>query len=123
MKKGSADRNIEFAYLEDKFAHSINDINRRSISITNGDELLRRGFQGTNSYQGSKWMNYFRAPDIYWRILDNSENLLVRIEEMGRLTRGITSGADEFFYLTDEEIQHWGVEDEYLVPFMKSAIE
>ena len=36
---------------------------------------------------------------------------------------GIKTGANEFFYLNDEDIQEWGIESEYLKPVIKSPRE
>ena len=39
------------------------------------------------------------------------------------MKRGFTTGANEFFYLDDQRIQEWGIEEEFLKPVIKSPRE
>ena len=75
-------------------------------------------------YIGNKWGGkYLRAPDIYWTILQKGKDKLVRLGDVAEVRRGITTGANEFFYLTDEKIKKWRIEDEFLRPVIKSPRE
>ncbi len=75
-------------------------------------------------YIGNKWGGkYLRAPDIYWTILDKGKGKLVRLGDIAEVRRGFTTGANEFFYLTNEEIQEWGIEAEFLKPVIVSPRE
>ena len=64
-----------------------------------------------------------RAPDIYHHILKKYADKLVRLGDIATVKRGVTTGANAFFYLTREDIERWGVEDEYLSPVMTSPQE
>lgn len=65
-------------------------------------------------YVGNKWGNkYLRAPDIYWKILERARNLFVPLKKVADVKRGFTTGANKFFYLTEEEINEWGIEKEF----------
>jgi len=56
-------------------------------------------FQG--EYAGGKWGIYLRAPDIFFKLLDRCVSRLVPLGQLAEIRRGITSGADDFFYLRD----------------------
>ncbi|TRZ95011.1 MAG: hypothetical protein D4R82_02885 [Dehalococcoidia bacterium] len=75
-------------------------------------------------YIGNKWGGkYLRAPDIYWTILEKGKGRLVRLGDVAEVRRGFTTGANEFFYLDEEKIQEWGIEEEFLKPVIKSPRE
>jgi hypothetical protein len=58
-----------------------------------------RLFQG--EYTGGKWGIYLRAPDIFFELLDRCGSRLVPLGQLAEVRRGITSGADDFFYVRD----------------------
>jgi type I restriction-modification system DNA methylase subunit len=75
-------------------------------------------------YLGNKWGGkYLRAPDIYWTILEKGKGKLVRLGDIAEVRRGVTTGANEFFYLDQQKIDQWGIEEEFLKPVIKSPRE
>ncbi len=77
-----------------------------------------------NTYAGDKWGGkYLRAPDSYWTLLEKGKDKLVRLGDIAEVRRGFTTGANAFFYLDDERIREWGIEDEFLKPVIKSPRE
>lgn len=77
-------------------------------------ELWEEGYdEDSKIYAGSKWGKYIRAPKIFFKILEKSRNLFVPLKEIAKVRRGFTSGANEFFYLTEEKIKKWGIENEF----------
>jgi len=77
-------------------------------------ELWDEGYdEEAGEYVGSKWGKYIRAPDIFFKILEKGKGILVPLKEVAEVRRGFTTGANEFFYLTEEEIQKWGIEREF----------
>ena len=97
----------------------------RVFPISHGD-LLEAGSDDTSpnpKYIGDKWGKYLRAPDIYWTILDKGKDKLVRLGDVAEVRFGIKTGANEFFYLNDQKIQEWGIEEEFLKPVIKSPRE
>jgi len=52
-------------------------------------------------YAGTKWSIYLRAPDLFFELLDTFGDGLVPLRAVARVRRGITSGADKFFYMQD----------------------
>ena len=80
--------------------------------------------RGRRRYVGDKWGGkYLRAPDIYHHILSNAGERMVRLGDLMTVNRGITTGANDFFFLDQKKIDQWGIESEYLKPIMTSASE
>jgi len=68
-----------------------------------------------------KWGKYLRAPAIYYKILYHPK--VTKLGKVASIRRGITSGANEFFYLDKEKIKLWSIEEEYLKPIIVSPRE
>jgi len=74
--------------------------------------------------QTVRWGQYLRGPDIYFEILEKCANKLVTLGKMDvDIQRGITTGKNEFFYLTEDQIKHWGIEREFVKPVVTSTKE
>lgn len=85
-------------------------------------DLWKEGFdQEKDKYVGAKWGKYLRAPEIFFKILEKGK--LVPLKTIAKVRRGFTTGANEFFYLTEEEIKRHGIEKEYLQPIIFSLKE
>jgi type I restriction-modification system DNA methylase subunit len=52
-----------------------------------------------NSFWGAK---YLRAPDIYYKIIGKSKNIMVPLSTVADVKYGIKTGANEFFYVLDD---------------------
>jgi len=77
-------------------------------------ELWEEGFdRESGEYVGAKWGKYLRAPEIFFKILEKGRGKLVPLKEIAEVRRGFTTGANEFFYLTEEEIKRKGIEREF----------
>ena len=77
-------------------------------------ELWEEGFnKETEKYEGAKWGKYLRAPEIFFKILDKGRGKLVPLKDVADVRRGFTTGANKFFYLTEEEIQAKRIEKEF----------
>ena len=95
---------------------------RREIGKTRA-ELMVAGMDGKH-FVGDKWGGkYLRAPDIYHHILDKYGDKLVRLGDIATIKRGVTTGANDFFYLKPEVIAWFGIEEEYFAPVMTSPTE
>ena len=73
--------------------------------------------------QTVKWGQYLRGPDIYFEILEKCADKFVPLAEVANIRRGITTGINEFFYLTEEQIKHWRIEREFVKLVIKSPKE
>ena len=81
---------------------------------------------GTNNgkYIGGTWgAKFLRAPDIYHHILQTYADRLVALDELSTIRRGITTGVNNFFLLSEEDLTRWGIEEEFLKPIMTSPQE
>ncbi|MGA8849654.1 MAG: N-6 DNA methylase [Dehalococcoidia bacterium] len=77
-------------------------------------ELWEEGFdKETGKYVGAKWGKYVRAPEIFFKILERGKGKLVPLKEIAEVRFGIKTGANEFFYLTEDEIKRRGIEREF----------
>ena len=84
----------------------------------------KRGQGGSRGYVGDKWGGkYLRAPDIYHHILAKYGDKLVRLGDIATVRRGITSGANAFFYLKPDRVKEFGIEEQFLAPVMTSPTE
>jgi hypothetical protein len=120
--KSTEDNYISFVSLQASFESSIgNSGMQKQINITQ-KKLLEQGIEN-GKYVGSKWSNYLRAPDIYWKIVSNYSNSFTKLKDVANVSRGITSGCDEFFYLKKDDIDKWQIEQNYLRKLMKSSAE
>ena len=131
IRKGGADedRDTRFISLRGEFDSAIADAGLRREITMSRLQLTEAGLGGADSrgrrkYVGDKWGGkYLRAPDIYHHIMNTRAGRLVRLGNIATVRRGVTTGANAFFYLTPERIAEFGIEDEYLRPVMTSPQE
>lgn len=68
----------------------------------------------------TKWGPYLRAPQVYFELRRALGNKLVLLREIAPISRGSLTGINEFYHLTEAQIQEWGIEAEFLFPLLKS---
>jgi type I restriction-modification system DNA methylase subunit len=84
------------------------------ITMINQADLWAEGWNDEeNKYDGSKWGKYIRAPEIFFKILEKGKDLFVPLKKVATVRFGIKTGANEFFYLTQERINELGIEREF----------
>ena len=112
-----------FVSLRGEFESALREpTERREITKRNTD--LRSAGTSGRRFVGDKWGGkYLRAPDIYHAILDNYSDNLVRLGDVATVRFGIKTGANDFFYLTPEVIDEFGIEAEYCRPVMTTPME
>ena len=71
----------------------------------------------------AKWGQYLRAPQVFFDLLKEQGDKLIPLPKVAEIRRGFTTGVNDFFYLTEEKIKHWGIEGEFLAPIIKSPRE
>jgi len=87
-------------------------------------ELWDEGYdEEAREYVGSKWGKYIRAPDIFFKILEKGKGILVPLKEVAEVVGGLITGNNDFFYLTEEKINKWQIESQYLLPVVKTPRE
>jgi len=87
--------------------------------VKQGD--LRDELEGKEAL--AKWGQYLRAPNVYFEILEKAGDRLVPLKEVAEVRRGYTAGITKFFYLDEDRIEHWGIEEEFLRPVVTSLKE
>ena len=131
IRKGIPEGNHEsrFVSLRDKFDLALADRESRREVVRSRDQLIGDGLgtanrRGHRKYVGDKWGGkYLRAPDIYNHVLDKCGNKLVRLGDTASVRRGLTTGANDFFYLDPEKIARWGIESRFRKPIITSPKE
>ena len=119
----------KFISLRDKFERALAHADCRREITASKAELWEAGLgtpnkSGQRSFVGDKWGGkYLRAPDIYRSLLHKNQNRFIRLGEIARVRRGVTTGANKFFLLDGETIERWGIETAFLRPIMKSPQE
>ena len=77
-------------------------------------ELWIEGFdEEEGKYIGGKWGKYLRAPEIFFTILEKGKGIFVPLKTVAKIRRGFTTGANEFFYLTEDQIKQKKIEKEF----------
>jgi len=86
----------------------------------------------TEDTEATKWMQYLRAPDVYFEILEKCKDKLTNLKDIANINFGIKTGINEFFYLektknNNGEITYknssglmFNIEKEYLKKIIKS---
>jgi len=69
---------------------------------------------------GSK---YLRAPDILFTILEKAKNKLIPLNKIAKIYYGEKTVLSEFFYLDEEKIHYWQIENTYVQQFITSTKE
>jgi type I restriction-modification system DNA methylase subunit len=64
-------------------------------------DLWKEGLDDEGNFAGSKWGKYLRAPDVFFRILKRGKGKFRRLDDIATVKRAFTSGANDFFYVTD----------------------
>lgn len=78
----------------------------------------------SGKYVGAKWGGrYLRAPDIFFTVLEKGKDKLIQLKDIADVKRGITTGNNDFFYLTPAQAKKWRIEKEFLQPVLKSPRE
>jgi len=86
-------------------------------------ELWEEGYDDEKQeYMGSKWGKYLRAPQIFYRILEKGKDKLIPLRTVAKVRPGIKSGADNFFYLKEENIKKLGIEEEFVKHYIIRSI-
>jgi type I restriction-modification system DNA methylase subunit len=76
-----------------------------------------------HSGQTCKWGQYLKAPDVYFEILNKCGRNISPLTKKADVEYGIKTGINEFFFLTKDQIAHWGIEKEYIRPIVTSTKE
>ncbi len=65
-----------------------------------------------------RWSTFLKAPKIYYEIISSSK--LEPLSSIATIRRGITTGANQFFFLTEEIIREFRIPREFVRPIVSS---
>lgn len=72
-------------------------------------------------YIGYKWGGYYlRAPKVYFDIIAKAQAKLEPLKNHAKVSFGLKTGANDFFYLTKTQIDCLGIEEEYIKPIIRT---
>jgi len=87
-------------------------------------ELWDEGYdEETKEYVGSKWGKYIRAPGIFYKVLEKGKNKIVPLSYVAEVIGGLITGSNNFFYLSEEEVNKWKIEPQFLLVVVKTPRE
>lgn len=67
----------------------------------------------------AQWASLLRAPDAWFEFLEAADDRLVRLGDVAEVRRGITSGANDIFYMTRARAAELEIEPELCLPLVK----
>ena len=84
------------------------------IVLVRQRDLYEEGYdEEQNKYVGAKWGKYIRAPKIFFTILEKGKELFIPLKDVANIRFGIKTGANKFFYLTQDKIRELKLEREF----------
>ena len=116
-RDGKAADETRFIALHGEFEQAIDDTGQQRVIVKSHRELLAD--EQAAGKNGDKWGGkHLRAPDIYHIVMDKgrANDRLVVLGDIAGVRRGLTTGANEFFYLTADRAREFGIEAEFLHP-------
>ena len=113
------DQATKFVSLEEEFeTATTNSEMRREIEL---NRLQLDRLSPGKRFQGFKWgAKELKVPSILRSLIERNRDRLVRLSDLGSVKLGITTGANEFFYLSRSQIRGLGIEEEFLRPVFTS---
>ncbi|MBU4501688.1 MAG: N-6 DNA methylase [Nanoarchaeota archaeon] len=69
-------------------------------------------------YDEKKWSLYLRAPKIYFDLIKS--DYMTRLDKRIKVVGGMITGDNDFFYIDKSKRTQYGLEEEYLLPVIKS---
>ncbi|MFW9922178.1 MAG: Eco57I restriction-modification methylase domain-containing protein [Candidatus Thorarchaeota archaeon] len=77
--------------------------------------------QNSNKFYEKKWSGiFFRAPDILFKILNKIQDKLIPLKNYGKIRYPLKTGINEFFFVNNEIVEEFNIEQEFLIPVLKS---
>ena len=120
-KSKPADTN--FILFESKFSEAIRSPDCRTSRTISQLQLMQSGLDQQGLYTGQRLSLYHRAPEIYLTLRDRIRPLSRELQQLARISRGSSTGANAFFYLNRKEIDSHGIEEEYLFDVLRRPVE
>ena len=91
------------------------DTTLRITCVSAASELTALQSQATPR----NWSTYLRAPIQYWHMLEADPGAFVDLGELAEVHLGYKSLQNQFYYVKEDTIQTYGIEDQYLQPIFR----
>jgi hypothetical protein len=117
--EGSRRRNL-VKFVRVKRRLDIEELRKRiqGASASFEDEALRVNVVQQERLTSGKWNIYLRAPLVYSKIISNPK--VKPLESIAEVFRGPTTGFNDYFILSKEQVQEWQIERRFLRPCISS---
>ena len=79
------------------------DLWREGLALRTEDEEEE---DTLGEYKGGKWGQYIRGPDSWFELVERTRSRMAQLQELAKISRGFTSGADRFYCVRDVTQQH-----------------
>ena len=79
------------------------DLWREGLALRTEDE---EDEDTLGEYKGGKWGQYIRGPDSWFELVERTRSRMAQLQELAKISRGFTSGADRFYCVRDVTQQH-----------------
>ena len=91
------------------------DATARITCVNSALELAKLQSQTTSR----NWSVYLRAPAQYWRMVEAEPDAFVSLGELADVHLGYKSLQNQFYYVKEDTIQAYGIEDDFLQPILR----
>lgn len=94
--------------------------------LSNGDNVQNDSFQVISvpnkspKIKTEKWGAYYlKSSKIFHQIFEGYGQYFVPLNSIAKVRRGITTGCNEFFYLSESQMDEWQIEPEFISPICR----
>lgn len=108
-KNNSKNENIKFYNIK-----RVEELENLELLLNNS---FLKDYNIANLNPKIKWRNYFN-PDF---VIEGNNRKLISFSTMGRFSRGIATGANDYFTLAEEEVKSYKIPEECLIPCITKA--
>ncbi len=125
---------VRFVTLKHPFTFQLSDNSLQKIHISKSDfendhvivrtikqNQLITDYKQERSVLRDKWSaKFFKVTPKILKIIKKIEDKLVPLAKLGKVRYSVKTGINEFFYLDKEKLDHFKIEEEFLIPVLKS---
>ena len=119
----SEPKETSFVMLEGDFFASIESQTLRNVMTISQQQLFQSGRDSHGIYVGQRLSLFHRAPEIYFEMIEALKPQSRELQQLAQIRRGSSTGSNEFFYMNEQEIETYDIEDEYLLQILRRPTE
>lgn len=118
-KKSDPNNKSNIGFVRVKNGFPINELYKYLAGSNDHKDIQQVSISPQMLSPGNAWSVHFKAPELYDQL--TSHPLLTPIGKLARAQIGHQTLAKDFFVLTQDKIQKYGIEDQFLAPLAQSA--